>query len=107
MSCGRWCTTDQTRQRRGGRVRERDLGADEGMLERKINKETNGRTSTCALGARFGVLGSSTAAYGFQTNRMENIQTLSLPLHYSASRKDLNVLHQAHTEPREETAFNH
>ena len=107
MSCGRWYTTNQTRQRRGGRVRERDLGVGEGMLERKGDKETNGRTSTCTLGTRFSVLGSSTATYGFQASGVENLQTVSPPLHYSASRKDLDVLHQAHTEPREETASNH
>ena len=104
MSCGRWCTTDQTRQRRGVRVREWDLGVGEGMLEREGNKETNSRTSTCTLGTRFSVLGSSTATYGFQASGVENIQTVSPPLHYSASWKDLDVLHQAHTEPREETA---
>ena len=42
ISCGRWSTTDQTRQRRGDLVRERDLGVGEGMLERKISEETNG-----------------------------------------------------------------
>ena len=74
---------------------------------REGNKETNGRTGTCTLGTRFSVLGSSTATYGFQASGVENIQTVSPPLHYSASRKDLDVLHQAHTKPREETTSNH